>query len=51
MILEYQKTAKATGELIGNNCASEIKRVSKNSQVIYKSPEQTQKIIDNLKLI
>ena len=30
--MEYQKTTKATGDLIGNKIASKITRVLKNSQ-------------------
>ena len=58
-----QKTAKATGDLIGNNIANKIKGVSKNPETIanehdkkipkerYTSPEKRQDIIDNLRSI
>ena len=59
-----QKTAEATGDLIGNKTANKIRRFSENSQQNnseavtnehdketlkrYISPEERQKIIDNL---
>ena len=33
--MDYQKTAKATGDLIGNKIADRITKVSKNSQQNY----------------
>ena len=58
-----QKTAKATGDLIGNKTAGRITKVSKTSpqnnsetnekilREIYISPEQRQKITYDLRLI
>ena len=63
-----QKTAEATGDLIGNKIANRITKVSKNSpqnnsetvtnehdkempEERYISPEERQKIIDDLRLI
>ena len=61
---KIQKEAEATGYLIGNKIADEISRVSKTSpqnnsetnqkEILrerYISPEQKQKIIDDLRLI
>ena len=66
--MEYQKTAEATSDLIGNTIANKITKMSKTSpqnnsesvtnehdqektKEIYMSPEERQKIIDNLRLI
>ena len=59
-----QKTVEATGDLIGNNIADKITRVSKTStqnnletneeEILrerYISPEQRKEIIDDLRLI
>ena len=59
-----QKTAEATGDLIGNKIADKITRVSKTlpqnnsgtneEQILrerYLSPEQRQEIVDHLRLI
>ena len=60
-----QKTAEATGDLIGNKIADKITSVSKNSNKKlpeedieltthknrYISPEETQQIIDELRLV
>ena len=35
-MMEYQKTAEATGDLIGNKVANKIKKVSRNSPDNYK---------------
>ena len=61
---KIQKAAEATGDLIRNKIADEISRVSKTSpqnnsetnqkEILrerYISPEQRQKIIDDLRLI
>ena len=61
---KIQKAAEATGDLIRNKIADEISRVSKKSpqnnsetnqkEILrerYISPEQRQKIIDDLRLI
>ena len=53
-----QKTAKATGDLIGNKTADKItsldkiksKEKEKEEQEIYISPEKRQQIIDDLRL-
>ena len=52
-----QKTAKATGDLIGNKIADKITSISKpkekNKKVeedIYIPPEKRQRIIDDLRL-
>ena len=55
-----QKTAKATGDLIGNKIADKTTSVGKskekekektnNAEEIYIPPEKRQKIIDDLKL-
>ena len=53
-----QKTAEATGDLIGNKIADEIISVGKSkeddktkkAEEIYIPPEKTQQIIDDLKL-
>ena len=55
-----QKTAEATGDLIGNNIADEItslnktksdgKEKRKEEQEIYIPPEKRQQIIDDLRL-
>ena len=66
--MENQKTAEATGDLIGNKITDKFTKVSKNShqnnsetvttehnkeipKERYISPEERQKIIDNLRLI
>ena len=63
--MEYQQTAEATGDLIGNKIAAKITNnlQQNNSEVIineqnkgipkqrYISQEERQKIIDNLRLI
>ena len=61
--MEYHKTAEATGDLIGNKFANRITKFSKNSETVtnendkqipkksYISPEERQKIADNLRLI
>ena len=59
-ILKKKKTAKATGDLIGNKIADKITSVSKKSQSDevnneipkerYISPKERQKITDELKL-
>ena len=61
--MKYQKTAEATGDLIGNKFAKRITKCSRNSETVtnenykeipkesYISPEERQKIIDNLRLI
>ena len=57
-----QKTAEATGDLIGNKIADKITKVSKNlphndsetvanEEEIYMSPEKKQQIINDLRLI
>ena len=62
--MEYQKTAEATGHLIGNKTADKItKKLQQNNSKInknehdeetsnktYISPEERQKIIGNLRL-
>ena len=53
-----QKTAKATGDLIGNKMVDKItslgktksKKKEKEEQEIYIPPEKRQQIIDNLRL-
>ena len=57
-----QKTAEATGHLIGNKIANKVTGVSQNSEIVAKennkeipkerfiSPEKRQEIIDDLKL-
>ena len=55
---EVQKTAKATGDLIGNKIADKItsigkpkeKEKPKEIEEIYISPEKRQQIIDHLRL-
>ena len=60
----FKKAAEATADLIGNKIADKIKRISKTSpqnnletneeEILterYMSPEQRQKIIDDLRLI
>ena len=63
--MEYQQTAEATGDLIGNKIAAKITKnlQQNNSEVIineqnkeipkqrYISQEERSKIIDNLRLI
>ena len=50
-----QKTAEATGDLIGNKMADEITSIGKSKEKekpeeIYIPPEKRQQIIDDLKL-
>ena len=63
--MKYQKTAEATGDLIGNEISEKItkKLQQNNSETItiehdkeipkerYISPEERQKTIDNLRLL
>ena len=61
--MEYQNTAEATADLIGNKFHNRIKTFSKNSETVinendkeipkekYISPKERQEIIDNLRLI
>ena len=60
--MKYQKTAEATGDLIGNEVSEKINQQN-NSETItnehdkeipkerYISPEERRKIIDNLRLL
>ena len=47
-----QKTAEATGDLIGNKIADKITSIGKPKEIeeIYISPEKRQQIIDDLRL-
>ena len=47
-----QKTAEATGDLIGNKIADQITSIGKPKEIegIYISPEKRQQIIDDLRL-
>ena len=47
-----QKTAEATGDLIGNKIADKITSIGKPKEIeeIYIPPEKRQQIIDDLKL-
>ena len=44
-----QKTAEATGDLVGNKIADKITSIGKPKE-IYIPPEKRQQIIDNLRL-
>ena len=47
-----QKTAEATGDLIGNKIAEKITSIGKPKEIeeIYISPEKRKQIIDHLRL-
>ena len=47
-----QKTAEATGDLIGNKIADQITSIGKPKEIegIYISPEKRQQIFDDLRL-
>ena len=47
-----QKTAEATGDLIGNKIADKITSIGKTKEIeeIYIPPEKRQQIIDDLRL-
>ena len=49
-----QKTAEATGDLVGNTIATRITSISKNPEIPkerYISPQERQNIIDEIRLI